>query len=668
MKYRADIDGLRTLAVLPVVLFHAGLPGMSGGFVGVDVFFVISGFLITKLILLDMEGQGFSVAHFYERRIRRIFPALIAVLLFCLVIGYLIYSPQEYVRMGLSIAPVTLFFSNFYFWKSTNYFDPSADSNPLLHTWSLSVEEQFYIFYPLLLIVLHRWRWPVRSVLSAVAIASLILASMLVYVKPSAAFYLLPTRTWELMVGGIVALWPRPDARPYRLELAAVVLGLVMILAPVALYDSHTLFPGMTALPPVLGAALVIWSGAGLRRTPIHRLLGSRPMVFVGLSSYSLYLWHFPLLAFTSYLYGGHAPLAAALLACAAAFGMALLSLYLIERPVRRRHATPWARMATVAVPSAAMIMIAITGVGLARSTGLPGRLDARAAKMLAVTEDKTRHHAECMSNGDVIVPPANACVLGTVGATPSTLLWGDSHAMVTATAMEAEARKHGAALLFAASADCPVGLGFAISDRTERGLTTTPSYRYCAHYNAGMLERALGDPKITTVVLSSRWSNWRIGEPANPAEGKVDLRLSDAYGVASSTRANRAIFERGFTALLRRLTGTNKRVFIVAPVPEPSVSVPQALYVQRFGLAPPLKDLSLGDYRRRHATILAFFDRIHRAMPEVQFIRPISVLCDRASLCPMLHDGTPVFFDHNHLSVDAARRTAPLYAPVFQP
>lgn len=667
MKYRADIDGLRTVAVVPVVLFHAGLARMSGGFVGVDVFFVISGFLITKLILLDIDGGGFSVVDFYERRIRRIFPALIAVLLFCLVAGYMISSPQEYVRLGRSIVPVTLFFSNFFFWKSTNYFDPSADANPLLHTWSLSVEEQFYIFYPLLLILLHRWRWRVRTTLTAIAITSLITATVLVYIMPSATFYLLPTRTWELIIGGIVALWPRPDTRPYWLDLVAALVGLAMILACVVLYDAHTVFPGLTAVPPVLGAALLIWSGAGLRPTPVHRILGSRPMVFVGAASYSFYLWHFPLLAFSAYLYGGRSPLGVALVVCGLAYGMALLSLYLIERPARRRHGSRAGRIAGVAIPSAAMVAIALAGFVLVQAKGLPGRLDPATTRLLATTEDDTRHHRECMSNGNVIVTPENPCVLGAAGEQPRALLWGDSHAMVTATAMETEARRQKAAFLFAASADCPIGIGFAISDTTERGLTTTPSYRYCARYNAGMLQRALANPTITTIVLSSRWTNWRIGEPANPAEGAVDLRLADAGGVAASPAANRAIFERGFTALLRALIAADKRVFIVAPVPEPGANVPQALYVERFGLAPHLEDVTLADYRRRHATILAMFGRVQHTMPQVRFIQPVSILCNRTARCPLLHDGFPMFFDHNHLSIEAAERTAPLYAPVFR-
>ncbi|MBB6506665.1 peptidoglycan/LPS O-acetylase OafA/YrhL [Sphingomonas endophytica] len=666
MKYRADIDGLRTVAVLSVVLFHAGVAKLTGGFVGVDIFFVISGFLISNLIVHDANCAGFSILTFYERRVRRIFPALIVVILFCILAGYIIYAPDDYVRLGHSIPPVTLFFSNIYFWKSVSYFDPQADLNALLHTWSLSVEEQFYIFYPILLLMLHKWRLPARVILSVLALASLLLATVLVQLKPSAAFYLLPTRTWELMVGGIVAFWPRQEERSYTTELVASISGLVMIVVPVLVYDSATPFPGLAALPPVLGAGLIIWSGAGSRWTPVHRLLASRPMVFVGLASYSLYLWHFPLLAFTSYMYGGRAPLNAALVACAAAFALALLSLYVVEQPVRRRHSS--ARLMTVALPSAAMIAIAVTGVMIAKSNGLPGRLDERSARMLAVSGDRTRHHAECMSNGNVIVAPAKACVLGTAGATPHTLLWGDSHALVTATAMELAARRRGATLLFAATADCPIGVGFAISDTTERGLTTTPSYRYCGYYNEAMLARALNDHAITTVVLSSRWSNWRIGAPANLAESAVDLRLVDARGIAASVAGNRAIFERGFMAVLRRLDGSGKRVFIVAPVPEPPASVPEALYVQRFGLAPPLKELSLTDYQTRHASILAFFAKVHRELPAVRFIRPVAILCDTAGRCPMLHDGIPVYFDHNHLSVDAARRTAPLYDGVFAP
>ncbi len=326
MRYRADVDGLRTIAVVPVVLFHAGMPFFSGGFVGVDVFFVISGYLITNLILNDLDRGGFSIANFYQRRIRRIFPALAVVFAFCLAAGFALLTPEDYAGLGRSIVASSAFASNIYFWRSTNYFAPDSDAEPLLHTWSLSVEEQYYVFYPLLLLVLARLRWPPARWLIGIVVVSLIAATLLVFYKPSATFYLLPTRAWELMIGGVVAIADNDLQRGRLTRTLAGLAGLAAILLPVLLYTSRTPFPGLAALPPTIGAALIIWSG-GAPLTPVARLLSSRPFVLVGQASYSLYLWHFPLLAFAAYAAGGELGLGLALALCLLALIAAFLSL-----------------------------------------------------------------------------------------------------------------------------------------------------------------------------------------------------------------------------------------------------------------------------------------------------------------------------------------------------
>jgi len=256
MNYRPDIDGLRAVAVLPVVFYHAGVAGFTGGFVGVDIFFVISGFLITSIIAPEVKEGRFSILRFYERRARRILPALFAVILASLVAGWFILVPADYDKMGQSIVSALLFVSNMWFWRNSgDYFGGATDYLPMLHTWSLAVEEQFYIFFPLLLMALHRiGRRLLLPAILVLVLGSLVLAAWATHRMPSASFYLLPTRIWELGVGSLLALGLVRAEAPRALREAAGGLGLVAVLAPVFLYDSQTPFPGLAALPPVLGA------------------------------------------------------------------------------------------------------------------------------------------------------------------------------------------------------------------------------------------------------------------------------------------------------------------------------------------------------------------------------------------------------------------------------
>ena len=663
-RYRRDIDGLRTLAVVPVVLYHAGVPGFSGGFVGVDIFFVISGYLITQLLVADFEADRFSIATFYERRVRRIFPALTVVLGFCLAVGYVIFDPANFARLGKSAGFVALFLSNFFFWKEVDYFTPAAHGDPLIHTWSLAVEEQFYIFYPLFLLFLLRRNWPLRRTLLVVAAGSLAAAVLLLPYKPSATFYLLPTRAWELLAGGWLAVGPARAAWTLTVQRIGSLAGICLLALPIMLYDDNTPFPGLAAMVPVAGAMVLIGLPAD-ERDPVKRLLAWEPMVLVGQASYSFYLWHVPLLSFARYLRGGSLSLPAALAICAVSLIVALVSLRWIERPFRRPRRDRRYRALAVGVPVAAMVACAGAALAIVQGGGLPARLDPAAQRLVAAQADRQRHHFECMSNGDRIVPPGRACRLGTADAVPRLLLWGDSHAAVTASAIELAAKRKGGSFLFAASADCPPGLGFSISETTEPVLTTTPSYRYCDDYNRAMFDLATRDPQIATVVISSRWTNWRIGEPANPAESDVDLRLRDDTGVAASVAGNRAIFERGFIRLLTGLTRAGKQVVLVGPIPEPTVSVPEALFVERFGFAPRLAPIPVSAFTMRHARIADIFARVAAAVPGIRIVHPEVRLCDKVS-CPVIVAGRPVYFDHNHLSVDAARRTADLYEPLF--
>jgi peptidoglycan/LPS O-acetylase OafA/YrhL len=300
MKYRREIDGLRALAVVPVILFHAGFETFSGGFVGVDVFFVISGYLITTIILTELEQDKFSIVNFYERRARRILPALFLVMLVCIPFAWFWLLPNAMKDFSQSLVAVSVFASNILFWRESGYFDGAAELKPLLHTWSLAVEEQYYLIFPLFLMLTWRLgkRW-ILVLLVAVFLASFATAQWASIAKPTAAFYLLPTRGWELLIGAFAAFYL---SKSNRTEFARSVgevcgwLGLALILYAVFAYSKTTPFPGVYALAPTVGTVLIILFAT--QQTTIGQFVGNKAFVGVGLISYSAYLWHQPLFAF----------------------------------------------------------------------------------------------------------------------------------------------------------------------------------------------------------------------------------------------------------------------------------------------------------------------------------------------------------------------------------
>ena len=303
MEYRREIDGLRALAVLPVILFHAGFKYFSGGFVGVDIFFVISGYLITSIILAEQEAGTFSIIRFYERRARRILPALFLVMLACLPFAWLWLLPHDMQNFSQSLIGVSAFISNILFWLTSGYFETAAELKPLLHTWSLAVEEQYYLFFPVFLVL--TWhigkRW-ILFFLSIVFLISLLAAQWGSALKPDATFYLLPTRGWELLIGAFIAFYFTKKDRTIlskNLNEAGGLLGLALIIYAIFKFDNQLPFPSFYALVPTIGAGLIILCATQI--TFVGKLLGNKLLVGIGLISYSAYLWHQPLLAFSKY-------------------------------------------------------------------------------------------------------------------------------------------------------------------------------------------------------------------------------------------------------------------------------------------------------------------------------------------------------------------------------
>lgn len=302
MTYRPEIDGLRAIAVLSVILFHAGFETFSGGFVGVDIFFVISGYLITSIILREASAGTFTLRHFYERRIRRILPALFFMLLVCLPAAWLWLLPHELNDFGDSLVAVSLFGSNFLFWQQSDYFSADAELIPLLHTWTLAVEEQYYLLFPLLFIALWRFgKKPLLIAIAMIALSSLAFSEWAWRHYPALNFYLLPSRAWELLAGALCAFYlqqsPQKRDQTNLWKTGLALLGLGMLFYSILFFDQDLPFPSLATLLPIIGSVLVICFTQA--DTYIGKWLSVRPMVWVGLISYSAYLWHYPIFAFT---------------------------------------------------------------------------------------------------------------------------------------------------------------------------------------------------------------------------------------------------------------------------------------------------------------------------------------------------------------------------------
>lgn len=358
MQYRPEIDSLRALAVVPVILFHGQIPHFEGGYVGVDVFFVISGYLITSIIHREIEEDRFSIVRFYERRARRILPALLFICAIITPLAVVLLMPDQLRNYFQSLFSVALFSSNFLFWWESGYFGQAAEVKPLLHTWSLSVEEQFYIVFPILLILLHRLR--VRRVALTILVLSAIslaISEIGVRTMPSGAFYILPTRAWELGAGAVIALGALPVARVGRAWCETGSLaGLAMILVAIFTFDNSTPFPGLAALLPALGAGLII--AFARPPTAVARVLSWRPLVAVGLVSYSAYLWHQPLFVFGRIYFWGTLTPGLFLALSALSLALAYLTWRFVERPFRARG--------VVSTPSVFNFAAVATAVALA--------------------------------------------------------------------------------------------------------------------------------------------------------------------------------------------------------------------------------------------------------------------------------------------------------------
>ncbi len=643
-NHRPDIDGLRMIAVVPVVFGHAGLFGVSGGFIGVDVFFVISGFLITGILYGDLEATRFSLIKFYERRARRILPALTAMLLACFVAGWIFLYPDQFEAMAKASIATALFGSNFYFWRTTSdYFAPSSDFQPLLHTWSLAVEEQFYIVFPLFLwlIFRHLAKRSVIAVVAVLTVSSMLLAAYGVHSNPNAAFYLLPFRAWELGVGALLAIYGLPVVHRLWVRTVIALMGFGSILLPIFIYDSATTLPTPTATLPAIGTALLIWLGSQSDNI-VKRVLSLQPVVFIGLVSYSFYLWHWPILAFVRIrLDVMELPTATAITAVLLAFVVSCLSWRFVEQPFRLSPPRGFSARAIAylaAVSTAAAIALASI---ILFAQGAPNRLDPRVIAAYEGKKDIDATSERCLD----IWPRDGLCKFG---ADPQSnrdldfLLWGDSHAGVVMPGVETAAIRRGKTGLFAGHNACPPLLGIK---RLDQG----PDHK-CDEFNSAVLSVLASRNDIPLVILSARWAfaaegNRPKGEAGEPA---ILGRSADTEFGPHDIRNNFELFKSSIRETVRAIRATGRSVVILGTIPEIGWDVPKAYAdALRWNTRLPALPNTETIFNRHRRTDEVFEELA--AASEIVYLPVVPHFC--RPVCRVYEDGKTLYSDSHHLS-----------------
>ncbi|MBW8723690.1 MAG: acyltransferase, partial [Inquilinus limosus] len=512
--YRKDIDGLRAVAVLPVVLYHTGVSGLGGGFIGIDVFFVISGYLITAILADEIRRGEFSVLGFYERRARRIFPALFAMLLLSIAAFTAILLPFDLRAFSRSVIATVSFTSNILFHLESGYFAAPSELKPLLHTWSLAVEEQFYILFPILLYLLSKAGRRTRNV-ALVAIVGLSFAVNLWGVRPhpSATFYLLPARAWELLLGSLLALdiLPAPAARGLR-EIAAA-LGLALIGTGVLTLSAADPFPGWNAAMPCIGAALVIWAGTGGDSLGGH-LLGLQPLVLIGRISYSLYLWHWPIIVFVKYATDRALSPAEAGMTVAASLVAAILSWRLVEQPFRGRgRFTRRGIFTASAVATGLLLSLGAVGYG---TKGWPQRFPEAIPIIAKYAEYPSsfgmlRRGTCFLQDGQRAAEYDRDTCYG--GASPDALIWGDSLAAHLYRGVSGQASR------------AKLTTGQATLSLCAPILNLSAYYTAgCKDFNDHIFSLIRQDPP-KTVILAGRWEVVGLDDIARLGETIAALR-----------------------------------------------------------------------------------------------------------------------------------------------
>ncbi len=656
-KYRPDIDGLRAVAILPVLLFHAGIGAFAGGYVGVDVFFVISGFLITRIIYTEIEQGSFSILKFYERRARRILPALFATCLFCIVMAWWLFVPLDFKDFARSLVAAMLFVSNFLFMDETGYFAQPSEIKPLLHTWSLAVEEQYYIVFPLFLVIVAKF---LRNYLGlsvvVITAASFAFCVWATDYRPVYAFFLSPSRAWELLIGSILALGVLPLIDNKQVLNALSVLGLGLILLAIFTFNADTSFPGWQAAIPCVGAGLLIYAN-GQTETIGGRILSFKPFVWIGLISYSLYLWHWPIIVFAKYHVGGELSPAMLWGLIGVSIAVAALSWKFVEQPFRRK--TGLFAAIKVFAPACFAGGLVLTGMGAwgHMTNGFPERWSPEVRRFASAREDINPRSEECHHRKPTDLASNEPCRFGPAEGAPKFMVWGDSHADATMPAFTKLAERYKVPGWFASYGGCPPLLTAFRIDRTRRHL--------CPQFN-DTVAKLIADNEIKTVFLISRWTIYSDGHNDDGPQSTKRTFIGSASHKDRSRVSSQKAFAESLDITLAALAKAGARVYLLEQVPEHYALVPTLLArAVAAGTNPATIRLPLEDHLARQSYVVSRFDKSAQP-PGVVRLDPASLMCDDQG-CKVVDGAVTLYNDYQHLTGTGAEWIAPLFEPAFE-
>ena len=644
MDYRREIDGLRALAVIPVILFHAGFQAFSGGFVGVDVFFVISGYLITSILITEKQAGTFALINFYERRARRILPALFVVMVVCLPFAWYLMPPSNRKDFSESLVVVPTFVSNIYFWRQSGYFDTASELKPLLHTWSLAVEEQYYLLFPIFFLLTWKFgkRWIV-ALLAVIAIISFAAAQWGSSNKPGFAFFMLPTRGWELLVGGFIAFHlSRKDRDKFKIERiseSVSFIGVFLITYAICVFDKHTTFPGLYTLIPTIGAALIIVFAT--EQTLVGKVLGSKLFVGVGLISYSAYLWHYPLFAFARYeSISEPSKIVLSALAVAALF-FAYLSWKFVETPFRNRQRIERNKVFFYG----ALCSVCFGAVGLVGHfyKGLESRYDLPLS--LSSSFRTTLKEAECFDKVAVHTSGDWLCDIGKKGNSVSFIVFGDSHALSLLDAFDKAARSVNVYGVFTAASSCaPFSKIYPLSVSQE--------VIDCNLLNKRVLDY-VKDNKIAMVFLVARWPYYTDGG----YDGKDFVFLGLSKDAEQNKASSRKAFEVGLQNTVDAYEKMGVKLYIVAQVPQQRYDARKiyyksyAPYKSKDEFNANLRSLSVSvqEHHQLQSHVTSLF-KLYESEKKLNLISFDDIYCD-SDKCSVGDLDKSYYSDDDHLS-----------------
>lgn len=638
LKYRPEIDGLRALAVLPVLLFHAGISFFSGGYIGVDIFFVISGYLITSVILQEKEAGIFRLSNFYERRIRRILPALFFVMLCCLPFAYAWMMPDILAQFSKNLYGVVFFFSNIQLIFQQGYFSPLAEENPLLHTWSLAVEEQYYIVFPLFIMMFwHRGKKTLVALIILVLLGSLILSDVGTRHHPTANFYLVLTRAWEILFGALCGFYLfKRDVKPNQI-LSLIGVGLIGF--SILFFDQATPFPSFYALIPVVGTCLVILYTN--QKTALGQVLSYKPIVMVGLMSYSLYLWHQPLFAFARLRLPNPPSLEILFTLSLVTFVLAYLTWRYIETPFRDRHNGLSKKAVYSTVFCFSIFFVALGGVG-DKTNGFSQRLNPKTQMILNIEKGDTSDcHNKFKTDLDRI-KTGDTCQIGDKNAVPKIAIIGDSQASRLTNALASILIDQGRSAITYNASWCVPLLGVKTQKKEKR---------HCFDFVKNSFEAALNNPNIETIILSGQWANITQGQRWGEKQKTLYSFFDD------NEKDNSAVFNAALAHTVKILKTSNKDVIVIGPIPEFETHIPQSLAkFHHFGYDGIKHQVMSGlfvsrsDYDRRNGAVLEALASMEKTN-KITILDPYPLYCGRGFCTYESVDGLPFYEDNSHLT-----------------